>query len=72
MKSSWFFTIIKAVFNRKGDKMSFYFSVVSSDIERRESKKKVDEVLEDLYDDLMRWSRLYVRLDKRHVCFYAN
>ncbi|PPK75147.1 hypothetical protein BXY41_12153 [Lacrimispora xylanisolvens] len=52
--------------------MSFYFSVVSSDIERRESKKKVDEVLEDLYDDLMRWSRLYVRLDKRHVCFYAN
>lgn len=32
--------------------MSFYFPMISSDIERAEYKKKVDEELENLYEDL--------------------
>lgn len=34
--------------------MFFYFPCISSDIERREQKEKVDKKIEDLYDDL-RW-----------------
>ena len=32
--------------------MSFYFPRISSDIERRECREKVDKKLEDLYSDL--------------------
>lgn len=34
--------------------MSFYFPCITSDIERKEYKEKVDKKLSDLYDDLER------------------
>lgn len=34
--------------------MSFYFPCITSDIERKEYKEKVDKKLSDLYDDLGR------------------
>lgn len=32
--------------------MSFYFPCISSDVERKEQKEKIDKKLENLYEDL--------------------
>lgn len=51
--------------------MSFYFPVTTSDIERRESKKKVDKKLEDLYDDL-KWLIHWEDTFNSEITFYRD
>ncbi|SEU09261.1 hypothetical protein SAMN05443270_3077 [Lacrimispora sphenoides] len=51
--------------------MSFYFPMISSDIERKEYKQRVDEKLEDLYEDL-KWLIHWEDTFNSEVSFYRD
>ncbi len=51
--------------------MTFYFPVISSDIERKGYKQKVDEKLEDLYEDL-KWLVHWEDTFNSEVSFYRE
>jgi hypothetical protein len=51
--------------------MSFYFPMISSDIERKEYKQRVDEKLCDIYEDLkwlIRWEDTF----NSEISFYRD
>ncbi|EXG86544.1 hypothetical protein K413DRAFT_3383 [Clostridium sp. ASBs410] len=51
--------------------MSFYFPMISSDIERKEYKQRVDEKLFDIYEDLkwlIRWEDTF----NSEISFYRD
>jgi hypothetical protein len=69
----WSFYCIEEIFylEEEGGTMSFYFPMITSNIERKEYKQKVDEKLCDLYEDL-KWLIHWENTFTSEMSFYGT